>query len=359
MDGEQFKLIDTAIGLIFIFLITSILVTTTVELISAVLRLRSVNLVQGLIWIMGEQPNPNAPAPGWRSKLAGLLIGHSKVNAKATPVVGNEAAAAPDASLTAQILRHPLIDNLAVGDRVASRIDPQLFASVLVSVLNDAKNNRSPFNDVNDAFNDIGKLVSTINNDALRRSLTPVVAKAQASVATAQDKAKATAAALAEWYDQSMAQASDWYKTRIQALTLATAVVVVVAGNIDGMRIVGALWNDAGLRQTFAAQAAAAVADPNFIKSACPGKEGVDALKCNVAAAQQTYVQLNHVPIGWRLDDYAGSSWTDGLQKLLLHVPGWILSVAAASLGAPFWFGLLQKLTPLRAAVKPDDKDGK
>jgi len=72
------------------------------------------------------------------------------------------------------------------------------------------------------------------------------------------------------------------------------------------------------------------------------------------------------IPIGWKryfekiqkekeLAATLKSSHTDRfsnflttLQNILLKITGIFLSAGAVSLGAPFWFDLLQKLTPLR-----------
>lgn len=354
MDGEQFKLIDTAIGLFFIFLIISILVTTTVELISSALRLRSVNLVQGLLWLFQEQPNQSPPKPSWRSAAAGWIISHSKAGINVTPVVGDESAATKPGSLTNQVLNHPLINILSVGKQVAPHIDPQIFSTVLVSILNKPENNNKPFQDINGAFANIDQLMQTIKDDKLRAALIPIVAHAQAAADEASGKVKAATDALAQWYDKSMAQASEWYKTHIRTLTLTVAALVVVSGNVDSIRIVSALWTDAGLRQAFIAQAKTATDNPQFMQRACPDLQGVDALTCQAAATQRAFTALNGVPIGWRPKDYVDRPLADAALKVVLHIPGWLLSIAAAMMGAPFWFDLLQKISPLRASKAAD-----
>jgi hypothetical protein len=45
-------------------------------------------------------------------------------------------------------------------------------------------------------------------------------------------------------------------------------------------------------------------------------------------------------------------SWEGWLMKLL----GWILTTIAVSLGAPFWFDMLNKVMVIRATVKPTEK---
>ena len=55
------------------------------------------------------------------------------------------------------------------------------------------------------------------------------------------------------------------------------------------------------------------------------------------------------VPLGWHHGD-----WTaDHAPNLVL---GWLLTAIAISLGAPFWFYMLNKIMVVRSTVKPREK---
>jgi len=41
---------------------------------------------------------------------------------------------------------------------------------------------------------------------------------------------------------------------------------------------------------------------------------------------------------------------------VVTHVPGWFLTALAISLGAPFWFDVLDKFMVIRGTVKPQEK---
>ncbi|MGH9962120.1 MAG: hypothetical protein ACREBC_34160, partial [Pyrinomonadaceae bacterium] len=45
--------------------------------------------------------------------------------------------------------------------------------------------------------------------------------------------------------------------------------------------------------------------------------------------------------------------WAD---QIYWHWLGWVLTALAISLGAPFWFDLLNKFIVIRSAVKPHEK---
>jgi hypothetical protein len=89
---------------------------------------------------------------------------------------------------------------------------------------------------------------------------------------------------------------------------------------------------------------------------------------------EETERALRSLPIGWNCkaetaDGSDGSTtdyWACVKQKLpqlrLVQILGWILTAAALSLGAPFWFDLLNKFINLRGAgekpARDDEKTG-
>ena len=64
------------------------------------------------------------------------------------------------------------------------------------------------------------------------------------------------------------------------------------------------------------------------------------------------------LPLGWHSETDPRLSWND--RKLTEHVQdhifGWLLTALAISLGAPFWFDLLNKFIVVRSTVKPKEK---
>jgi hypothetical protein len=54
---------------------------------------------------------------------------------------------------------------------------------------------------------------------------------------------------------------------------------------------------------------------------------------------------------GWHFSE-TGGWWT----QLYWHGVGWLLTALAISLGAPFWFDMLNKLIVVRSTVKPKEK---
>lgn len=64
------------------------------------------------------------------------------------------------------------------------------------------------------------------------------------------------------------------------------------------------------------------------------------------------------LPIGWEAQGEKWPAWDLGQwwKQLIAHGFGWLLTAFAISLGAPFWFDLLNKFIVIRSAVKPHEK---
>jgi hypothetical protein len=65
------------------------------------------------------------------------------------------------------------------------------------------------------------------------------------------------------------------------------------------------------------------------------------------------------LPIGWRRDMLECPANESGWQcagSVFLTLAGWLLTALAATLGAPFWFDILNKVMVIRSTVKPHEK---
>ena len=129
---------------------------------------------------------------------------------------------------------------------------------------------------------------------------------------------------LAGWFDEGMTRISGWYKRRATLIIFVIAALVTLATNASSVHIAEELWRNAALREAVAVQATAA--------AALDGSSEIDA-----ARALQT------LPIGWHDVPADLGGWVK-------TVAGWLITIAAVSLGAPFWFDLLGKVTNLRGA---------
>lgn len=73
-------------------------------------------------------------------------------------------------------------------------------------------------------------------------------------------------------------------------------------------------------------------------------------------AAQNTFRERNLLVLPRRSLDWT-NYWSDWLRNISFHGIGWLLTALAASLGAPFWFDMLNKVMSIRSAGKaPEEK---
>ena len=81
----------------------------------------------------------------------------------------------------------------------------------------------------------------------------------------------------------------------------------------------------------------------------------------NILAIKSLTSQLDStkLPLGWKNDSWCkdvlgGHKGMDAIISFLLALMGWIIGAGCISMGAPFWFDMLNKLVNVRrSGVKP------
>ncbi len=194
---------------------------------------------------------------------------------------------------------------------------------------------------------------------------------------------------LADWYNDSMDRASGWYKRYVQRILLCIGLLIAVFFNVDSVRVTRTLWFDHDARQSLASAADAYMKDhpnppPPTPGSLVPPHAPVTLTDDTASASnsvparsfsakdlqsrlQDTVTTLdkvdqnNMLPVGWRhpFSEYhaafSANPWPS-LGTLLVALVGWMITAAALSLGAPFWFDMLNKIMVVRGTVKPSEK---
>ena len=137
------------------------------------------------------------------------------------------------------------------------------------------------------------------------------------------DRAAGSAAAfdaeIAEWFDSAMDRISGAYKRNSQFWSFILALTVAIAFNIDASHVLTSLWKMSVVGSLHMS-----------VQAQSPGV--ADALS-----------SLDRLPIGW------GEPPSHFIHVIYM-VPGWIITATSSLFGAPFWFGLLGRVTNLRGA---------
>lgn len=230
--------------------------------------------------------------------------------------------------LAKAFFEHPLIFSLFAGKYVPggehrrwwrgrnlpSYIPARSFAVALMDVLNTSS-------------------TTQIANPTVQRVVQLAIDSAHGNLDQARQNVEA-------WYDSAMDRVSGWYKRSTHWIIFGTALVIAIGVNIDTLAIADYLYRHDGVRSALVS---------TVEKNAGTAPEG----------ASQALQQLEglHLPIGW-------TSTSDqpplpfGRWESIRPFIGWLITAFAATLGAPFWFDVLNKIMVIRSTVKPHEKSG-
>ena len=147
-----------------------------------------------------------------------------------------------------------------------------------------------------------------------------------------------------------MDRVSGWYKRNIQFVVLSLAIVIVLFANVDSLMIADNLERDSTLRASIVESAEKLANQSN--------PSGSNA---SLSVIKGEINELQIIQIGWSKEpcnildqscDTAINFWDWILKKIV----GLSITIFAISLGAPFWFDILNKLVNIRGSGKKPEK---
>lgn len=378
--------LDVAIGLIFVYLLVSLMVTSVTELTSGLLKSRAKNLWRGLHHLLDS-----GSVSTWVEK----LYDHPLIDSLGTP--SKPAAGKPAAKTSGQASRHG-----------PSYIPSRTFAVALLEILREPQRafqmeiDRIPddasLTDVQKHLTDwaaalpedtpwkaqaaqwIAKLPPSLSTAAAKKWLRSL--SLQDLIDNLQDdpdsKLKKHLLALYDesrgdveefkknteiWFNNSMDRVSGWYKRRTQVFNFAAAAVLVIFLNVDSVLILHALSENPALREVLVSEAKTYTESENA--PAAPAASAGDS----VEQFQSLRAQIGALglPIGWSMKpatdknvgyrQFPGTNLDLWGSTLGFHLLGWVISMFAVSLGAPFWFDMLNKVVSIRSSGRaPEEK---
>ena len=398
-------IIDVVIGMVFVYLLLSLMCSAANELIELWLKNRATDLERGLRELLKD----------------------------------------PDGKgLVQQVYDHPLINGLFEGgydpqklgmlDRVLGRVNlpsyipAQNFALAIFDTVFPAGRGlssppTSPPASPPASANVLEELRSNLHllgNAEVERALNSLINVSENNLATFR-------ANVEKWFDSSMDRVSGWYKRRAHIVILIIGSFVTIGLNADSVLIAKKLSADRSLRESLVSAAENYVrkdaeesrnagapgatesdeqaaegttggaastetptsptsdrspnpeASPSPAVSPSPspspsespaGGSTTSTSGCTTPQCkfQQSLTDIKalSLPIGWDssvegrqwpgLNLFRGEFWTGWAIQFRIHFLGWLLTALAISLGAPFWFDLLNKFIVVRSTVKPKEK---
>ena len=294
-------ILDVIMGLIFVYLLLAIICSAINEWVARVTNLRATNLKAAINQLLDKQPgskDPNHPdsATDWFVK---------------------------------KFYDHPLIagmhDQRNANDKAhPSYIPSRAFATVVMDLV-------TPNIPGAMSFNDLQSGIQKLPGGKVREALLAVIQNANRDLHKAQKN-------IETWYDDTMERVGGWYKSKLQIWTILIAASLTLAANADTIRMAHILWINPTQRAQIAESA----------KARTQQSQGSSAL-----ASHDELKELDDL-IGWGNMEKEMTQSEDCVAFWLKCVLGWFLTMIAVSLGAPFWFDLLNKIVNLRdSGTKP------
>ena len=298
----SFPYLDIAIGISFVYLLMALVCSTVNESIAGVINSRGKTLEKGILSLLHD----------------------------------------PD--LKKKFYDHPLIQGIKQDDdgRLPSYIASNKFALALMDILT------GPNASANNA-DALCEGVKNLKDEAAKTALTAVLQNPQFK--TDQERLEA-------WYEQSMNRVTGWYKRTSQIRIYVLAAAVTLFMNADSLKILKTLWSNPTMSALFLEEAKASLQN---------GRP--DAHAQSTSTSQNDVITNGEKELlgqitGWQGDWYTNrphhitaadfGSWIWYLLKNRLG--GWLITILAVSLGAPFWFDTLSRFMNVRSAGKPPDK---
>ncbi len=308
----SFPLLDIAIGLSFVFLLLSLICSSINEGFESILRNRSIDLEASIRNLLDDEAGS-----WWRS----FSPWTNSIEGK---------------SVTSEFYRHPMIRNLFRSEqKLPTYIPARNFAlAVMDMVVEDGALLRGAMQSSADPATGVPVFASTFNGVPLPARLTKSM---NTLVTAASGDAQQARLNIESWFNSSMDRASGWYKSRTQKILFCIGVAITLLVNADSIAIFRNLSQSKNLQ---AIVSSAAAEKPTQGKD--PGTQ-----------IGQIIDQLSKLDVGL---GWANEPKQSLFHLLHQHAVGWLITAAAISLGAPFWFDTLNRFMVVRSTVKPREK---
>ena len=166
-------------------------------------------------------------------------------------------------------------------------------------------------------------------------------------------------AKIAKWFDEGMNQATVWFRHRMRTASIIVGAVLCFALNIDSIEVANRFYKDTNLRNIFVGEAIKETNRPkpamqpgDGTKPVEPLTKAADSDDTKRSQATDTKELLSGLKFGWQTKD--PQDILNELQKGM-KLLGLLITVAAISMGAPFWHDVVTKLVVRRKNTDPPD----
>jgi hypothetical protein len=284
------NILSVIIGIVFVLLLFSLLASTVMEIVAALLSLRGRHLLNTLRNMLGDK--------------------------------------------TDAFLQHPFFQQLSYAARrstsisaysLPSWITKSTFSSILEDLL------RAESGD------DLKAKIDALEEGNLKQLLQFLYRQTDGTIIAFKNKVE-------NWFDEVMDRASDWYKRSTKWWLFSIGLILAVVFNADTVRIYQSLSTNATLRADLDKLAV------QFTQS----RDSVAAMDLNKSLDQSlpelqelaaTYKESIQSPLGL---GWTAAETDNTPREWLVKILGFLVTAIAVTFGAPFWFEILKKLISIR-----------
>ena len=304
------QLLDVALGLVFIFLVLSLVCSLFQELVATAFSWRAEFLERGIRRMLCDPAEPKAQVD----------------------------RAFSDKLLESPFIREKLSANVLTKRRaVPSYLSSRTFALALFDTLTRNQEGADVIAKIDRALEG-----DAVPHEGVRRQLRLMLDDAERNLEQFHERVET-------WYDDTMERVSGWYRRRSQLVLFLIGIAVAVGFNADTFDVTNRLWTDQPVRAALVQQA-----------TEVAQVENLDALEAELEkrGGKLEAVKQFKLPLGWDEDNgrLSDLGFGDGKENLLGWLAGILVAAVALSFGAPFWFDALNRLGRLRIAGRRPEK---
>lgn len=344
--------LDVFIGLIFVFLLYSLLATIIQEIIAKWMGLRARMLQKALRRMLEDDDSTVVKSSVSR-------LGHEAKN-----LVLRYFNPIQKGTLLDKFYSHPTIKYLGMGKLFSkpSYLHSHNFSQTIVHLLRGKSYDGRTTKESELIWKELQENGLGINEET-KTNLISLFADARQDSFVFKNK-------LEDWFDETMERASGWYKKQTQSILLIIGFVIAAAFNVDAIAISKILMKDKKAREQMVQLA---ISQQEQYGKNVDTTQKVKVTKTSIVNGDTTITSFDSTIKSQVSDDFLENTYStltkDGAgvmgilglrgiedKKLksqyqghwLLVLVGWLLTALAISLGAPFWFDLLNKFIKLR-----------
>ncbi|MBN3963043.1 hypothetical protein [Nostoc sp. NMS8] len=369
--------IDITLGLVFIYLILSLLASEIQELIATFLQWRAKHLknsielllaggseteesdftkARNLVEILYNDPLINTLNQQAKRKVEQLRGNAKNIDKKALKEKQSGPSYLPSEIFTITLLdtlKIPQLINYAKNHNEESKNNLHIVLASYKQLKQGINNPESEsykiikkvYGDIDEDFkNFVNEDLSDDVPDNLIKSLAAITQRSRIKIDDLAEEMNQFKNEVETWFDRSMDRASGVYKRNAKGVAILIGISIAVLTNTDTFHLVSRLSQDSVIRSTIVQSASERI---DYIKD-LEGRKEIEILLRNAS-----------IPIGWQninqqFEQKSGNVLLIRSWQVFRLICGWIISGLAIAMGAPFWFDILNKVINVRnAGPKP------